>query len=565
MPSHFGPDVRDSDSEDEEFKNKQDEYGDYFEDYGFFERAQDKKADGNAEFKKERYESALKEYDACLELLLTVAYDKSIMIGNKKWNDIVCFRSLVHLNKSTCYFKMRDWTKANAEALECLMGNMRDEMMYTDPHIRAKVKASDRKHGHTGATLVEQRLPRSTRAKAWFRVSQCYARLEYLDRAREALAKSLEMADDQALLADLSHFSLKLEVLEKQQKERQKKQFAGFFDKLQDRGGYADNKKPAAPPGGGLNYDQRFGGIEDQEDDAYPFIESASGQQEETRREVVEARPFGRLTAKLQDEVKAALPEDVQSVLDDLERAKNEMINRSFEDYWAQKTSEQPPGLARALAARVNCGQCGAFSGRIEGAVAEESEDGGGGGWYCQACWRAHYQELLMLGSPEADDEASPDPAAPSSKSDSKDKKARKKEEKKPGAHLLDIWGDPAAITTRRPGRREARRGSPPTTKRELFEALDGDTDEEELSPEQQKAKQGHRECLLRIADAEARKKEAIARDDLEAAIEIRAAIKALEVEAATWKRELEGPQEPEGAPREISEMSRLTKLAGDG
>ena len=36
---------------------------------------------------------------------LTIAYDKSIVIGKKKWNDIVVMRSTLHLNKSTCFYK----------------------------------------------------------------------------------------------------------------------------------------------------------------------------------------------------------------------------------------------------------------------------------------------------------------------------------------------------------------------------------------------------------------------------------------------------------------------------
>ena len=36
---------------------------------------------------------------------LTVAHDKSILIGKRKWNDVVVLRSTLHLNKSTCHYK----------------------------------------------------------------------------------------------------------------------------------------------------------------------------------------------------------------------------------------------------------------------------------------------------------------------------------------------------------------------------------------------------------------------------------------------------------------------------
>merc|ERR1719414_1604617 len=105
MPTHFGPDVSDSDSEEEQRRVKRDEYGDIFEDYGFLKRAEEYKEKGNSEFKKERFERALREYDGSLEQLLTVAYDKSIVLGKRKWGDVVVLRSTVHLNKSACHYK----------------------------------------------------------------------------------------------------------------------------------------------------------------------------------------------------------------------------------------------------------------------------------------------------------------------------------------------------------------------------------------------------------------------------------------------------------------------------
>ena len=46
-------------------------------------------------------------YDsAWLASRLTIAYDKSILIGKKKWNDVVVLRSTLHLNKSTCHYKL---------------------------------------------------------------------------------------------------------------------------------------------------------------------------------------------------------------------------------------------------------------------------------------------------------------------------------------------------------------------------------------------------------------------------------------------------------------------------
>mmetsp|Transcript_46802 Transcript_46802/g.138292 ORF Transcript_46802/g.138292 Transcript_46802/m.138292 type:complete len:386 (+) Transcript_46802:3-1160(+) len=264
MPSR---DLADSSgSDDEEFKERKDEYGEPFEDYGFLERAEEHKVAGNKHFKLERYEKAMKEYDGALDQLLVVAYDKSIIVGKKKWNDVIVFRSTLHLNKSTCYFKMRDWRQAAAEATECITGNVRDEMMFADPHIRKKVKDAEKQTGACGVTLVEQRLPRTTRAKAWFRLSKCYVNLEHVEKAKEACAKALEMADDQATLAELSQHSLKIDALEKQQHQRQKRQFRGFWDRLQDRGGYVDPQAQRRAVWDSLSYEEKLRRVEELDD-----------------------------------------------------------------------------------------------------------------------------------------------------------------------------------------------------------------------------------------------------------------------------------------------------------
>lgn len=331
MPTHFGPDPLDSDSDDE--KPNKDEYGDNFEDYGFLKRAEEYKEAGNSDFKKERYEKALKEYDNALEQLLTVAYDKSIIIGKKKWNDIIVFRSLVHLNKSTCYYKIKKWQKASEEALECLMGNVREEMMFTDPHIRAKVKQADRKNGYTNITYVEQRLPRITRAKAWFRMSQCYAQLDYLDRAKESLAKALEMCDDQQFLAEISNHSLRIDILEKQQKERQKKQFKGFWDKFQDRGGYANKNLETKAHWDKLNYADKFKFVEDIEDgnNGDPMLPL------EERVHVAQKDFDGNLSD--------ALPLKIQSALKDFKRYNNQNIDINFEAYLQSKNEREDSAI----------------------------------------------------------------------------------------------------------------------------------------------------------------------------------------------------------------------------
>lgn len=251
---------------DEEPELRTDEYGERFEDYGFLKRADEHKQAGNADFKKDRFEKALKEYECALDQLLTVAHDKSIIIGKQKWNDVIVLRSTIHLNKSACQFKLKNWQGAADAALECLMGNIHEEMMFTDPAIRAKVKQSQQKHGNSDSPFLEQKLPKATRAKAWFRLSKSHANLGHLDRAKEALAKAKENQEDRQGLTEMNEHALRIEALDKQQKQRQKQQFKGFFEKLQERGGYVDTKTVAKAHWDTLDYAQKLKQVEELDD-----------------------------------------------------------------------------------------------------------------------------------------------------------------------------------------------------------------------------------------------------------------------------------------------------------
>ncbi|CAE8586187.1 unnamed protein product [Polarella glacialis] len=306
---------------------KRDQYGEIFEDYGFLERAELSKIAGNEAFRKERYEKALSDYDVTLEQLLTVAYDKTITVGRQKWNDVVILRSTVLLNKSTCHYKLKQWQKSLAEAKECLHGNVRDEMLFTAPHIRQKVKESDRRHGHLGVTFVEHRLPRLIGAKAWFRISQCYGHLEYLEKATDALAKALEMCDDPDLMPELAQHSFRIDTLERLQRERQKKQFQGFWDKLQDRGGYAESNNNTEDHWDKLNYANKFRNAEEFEVDCIlPDRYSAEGMGSRSQQTVV---------SKLQKNLPPGVKWD--AAMKGVTKKMYSTIDQSFEAYLKKK------------------------------------------------------------------------------------------------------------------------------------------------------------------------------------------------------------------------------------
>ncbi|CAE7828752.1 unnamed protein product [Symbiodinium microadriaticum] len=294
---------------------RRDEYGDIFEDYGFLKRAEAFKGEGNKAFAKERFEKALAEYARPRESEspLTIAYDKSIVIGKKKWNDIVVMRSTLHLNKSTCFYKLKDWQQSLDAALECLVGNHRDEMLFTDPHIRHKLKESVR--AKIGSRWGD---PRGI---------SCYGHLDFLDKAKDALAKALEACDDQGLIAEISQHSLRLDTLERLQKDKQKKQFAGFWDKFQDRGGYSEGKNDAQE-WDKLKYWERFKHVEEYEE-RYSYVDQDQQQEDPKKGHAAELLHHLPPGAKWDSAVKGLTKKMYRS------------IDRSFEEYLEKKSAGQ--------------------------------------------------------------------------------------------------------------------------------------------------------------------------------------------------------------------------------
>mmetsp|Transcript_41699 Transcript_41699/g.89530 ORF Transcript_41699/g.89530 Transcript_41699/m.89530 type:complete len:307 (-) Transcript_41699:55-975(-) len=251
--------------EDENIVETFDEYGDRFADYGFLRRVEVLRQNGNAAFQIGNYQAAIKEYDSALDRLLTVAFDKSIVIGKRKWDDVVVTRSSLHLNKSTCLLKLQLWDESAKAALECLHGSVQETLLYSDPSVRAKVRQAQQ--SHRASILVEDKLPTALRAKAWFRLAKCYLHLEVFDKAWEAFKKSASLTPDAAASsAALAELRASLERLRRKQACREQKRFAGFFDKLQDQGGYADAKDKARARWNNLSLEEKRRCLEELDD-----------------------------------------------------------------------------------------------------------------------------------------------------------------------------------------------------------------------------------------------------------------------------------------------------------
>lgn len=199
---------------------------------GFLGRVEEHKKAGNAAFGKQDFAGAVAEYDAGLQLLVTVAEDRAIVIGQKKWNQVIVLRALLHLNKSACHCKTGAWREAVADASACLQGNLPTETKLTHPHILSAAKRSS-------IPDVDPRLSAAVRSKAWFRLSEGYLRLGYFARAKHAAARALGACEDEKLRALVDGHSQKVDALAKRAKRQQLRHFRGYWTKLeQQQGGY---------------------------------------------------------------------------------------------------------------------------------------------------------------------------------------------------------------------------------------------------------------------------------------------------------------------------------------
>jgi tetratricopeptide (TPR) repeat protein len=247
-----------ADSDDEELAPTKDEDGALFQDYGFLASAEMHKQKGNEEFKKAQYYKALKEYDLALEVLVAVLQDSSVTLSEKKFNEWVEVNGKLHLNKSTCYYKLKQWQPAIKEAAACLAGDEPEETKYVDPYIGGKIEHPDRKLGYVTVAYVEKRLPKITQAKAWFRMAKCYAQMGFPIRAQHIILKAREVSDgDKMMMEEISTLWKQVSAVKKKQKEKQAKQFEGYFEKLGDQGGYMTKKAAKGHKYGQMSREQK--------------------------------------------------------------------------------------------------------------------------------------------------------------------------------------------------------------------------------------------------------------------------------------------------------------------
>uniref|UniRef100_A0A7S1SEN9 Uncharacterized protein n=1 Tax=Alexandrium catenella TaxID=2925 RepID=A0A7S1SEN9_ALECA len=169
------------------------------------------------------------------------------------------------------------------------------------------------------------------------------------------MAKALEMCDDDELLGEMTQHSLRLDALERHQKDKQKKQFKGFWDKLQDRGGYierrAEKDAQRKAEWDNLNYEDKFYKIqelddsEDEDDDAMPPMYNSAPQGNAAQNDAFQA--------DLEEYLRQSLPgARVDSAAADVQRARQEGLDQGFDAYWEQKGQEDEMGAGVGAARR---------------------------------------------------------------------------------------------------------------------------------------------------------------------------------------------------------------------
>merc|ERR1711948_212536 len=116
--------------------------------------------------------------------------------------------------------------------------------------------------------MGEKRLPKVTQAKAWFRMAKCYAQMGFPIRAQHIILKAREVCDgDKMMMEEISTLWKQVSVVKKKQKEKQAKQFEGYFEKLGNQGGYMTKKMTKSHKYGQMTLEQKVRHLERLDDE----------------------------------------------------------------------------------------------------------------------------------------------------------------------------------------------------------------------------------------------------------------------------------------------------------
>lgn len=222
-----------------------------FEDFGFLAKTEEKRQEGNHHFREGKYEEAIYSYGEAMMCATTMTTDPSIKLGKSKWAEVLILRSTIALNKSTAHLKIGEYRVAAEMAVECVFGPPRERQVTAEAKAQREQEYLIEQEGMALGFIppkdppkklkpLWKKLPRALRAKAWFRVAQCNAALDYPDRVREALAMALNDCTDDTI-PEIQQFVIRFNQDQKDHKLKEKKMYMGFFNKLDESGGYMND------------------------------------------------------------------------------------------------------------------------------------------------------------------------------------------------------------------------------------------------------------------------------------------------------------------------------------
>merc|ERR1712050_112737 len=123
--------------------------------------------------------------------------------------------------------------------------------------------------------------------------AKCYTQMGFPIRAQQIVLKAREVCDgDKMMLEEIALLWKQIGTLKKKQKEKQAKQFEGYFEKLGDQGGYMTKKAAKAKKFGEMNQEQKVKLLERLDDE-----DGEDDDQFEGFAESPEARPSLKFSA----------------------------------------------------------------------------------------------------------------------------------------------------------------------------------------------------------------------------------------------------------------------------
>jgi len=200
-----------------------------FVDYGFMQKCEDKRTEGNVLVKQTKYAEVRERYKAALQDVNTLLGDPSVSLLKAKVIDVIKMWAATKLNTALCWVKEGEPGNCLQCAQEVLEG----------AHLPNRIQKI--------VNYQEEAVPRGCPlwSKAMLRTAQAHRALQNYDAAISALEEASKHCNE----AFKSTVATELKSIKQERKKafaNDSKKYFGFFEKLSKEGGYVTPEEQEA-------------------------------------------------------------------------------------------------------------------------------------------------------------------------------------------------------------------------------------------------------------------------------------------------------------------------------